>query len=112
MDGRGSARLLPELSNFCCLPGRAGGSPLVISHAIRVDPVTHSGLIILSGGESGFAHRLAADWGYWKTGNGADVRGIALAPFAQTIAFGAGVIVVLVAAWVIRDARSRRRPLG
>src|SRR5262249_923094 len=24
-------RLLPELSNFYCLPGRAGGSPLVIS---------------------------------------------------------------------------------
>src|SRR5262245_25548041 len=35
MDGRCSARLLPELSNFCCLPGRAGGSPLGISMAPR-----------------------------------------------------------------------------
>ena len=31
MDGRRATRRLPELSNFCCLPGRAGGSPLVIS---------------------------------------------------------------------------------
>ncbi len=33
MGDRCSARLLPELSNFYCLPGRAGGSPLVISIA-------------------------------------------------------------------------------
>jgi hypothetical protein len=31
MDGRRATRRLPELSNFYCLPGRAGGSPLVIS---------------------------------------------------------------------------------
>jgi hypothetical protein len=31
MGDRRSARLLPELSNFYCHPGRAGGSPFVIS---------------------------------------------------------------------------------
>jgi hypothetical protein len=33
MDGRRATRRLPELSNFCCLPGRAGGSPLGISNS-------------------------------------------------------------------------------
>ncbi len=31
MGAWGTARLLPELSNFYCLPGRAGGSPWVTS---------------------------------------------------------------------------------
>jgi hypothetical protein len=30
MGERGAARLPPELSNFYCLPGRAGGTPLAI----------------------------------------------------------------------------------
>src|SRR5258706_6689887 len=32
MDGHALPGRLPELSNFYCLPGRAGGSPLAISH--------------------------------------------------------------------------------
>ena len=31
MDAWGAAQLLPELSNFYCHPGKAGGSPLVTS---------------------------------------------------------------------------------
>jgi len=31
MDGHALPGRLPELSNFYCLPGRAGGSPLAIS---------------------------------------------------------------------------------
>jgi hypothetical protein len=36
MGAWSTARLLPELSNFYCLPGRAGGSPWVTSLAARV----------------------------------------------------------------------------
>jgi hypothetical protein len=89
--------------------GHDGENYPAISHAIRVDPVTGSGIIILSSGKDEFAMRLAADWVYWKTGKGS---GIDWAPLPRTIAIGVGVTVALVAAWVIRDARSRRQRLG
>jgi CubicO group peptidase (beta-lactamase class C family) len=90
--------------------GHDGENYPAISHAVRIDPATRSGVIILSSGKDGFAMRLAADWVVWKTGNGAN--GIDWAPLPRTIAIGAGVIVALVAAWVIRDMRSRRRRMG
>jgi hypothetical protein len=83
--------------------GHDGQNYPAISHAIRVDPVTRSGIVILSSGKTEFAMRLAADWVYWRTGNGAN--GIDLTQLARTIAIGAGLIVVIFAAWVIGDAR-------
>jgi hypothetical protein len=54
--------------------------------------------------------RLAADRVYWKTGNVSGIDFIdRLAKVSRTIAIGASVIVALVAAWVIRDARLRRQ---
>jgi len=42
MDSRG---LPPEMSNFDCLPGRAGGTPFVLERAVRGDrEVGHGGL--------------------------------------------------------------------
>jgi hypothetical protein len=49
MDGRRTTRRLPELSNFYCLPGRAGGSPLVISRwsSNSIDPdANRSGFLV------------------------------------------------------------------
>jgi hypothetical protein len=87
--------------------GHDGENYPAISHAVRLDPVTRSGVIILSSGKDGFAMKLAADWVLWKTGNG--INGVDLTPLAQTIAVGAGVIIVLMMARLIRDARSMRR---
>jgi CubicO group peptidase (beta-lactamase class C family) len=89
--------------------GHDGESEPAISHAIRIDPVTRSGVIILSSGKDRFATRLAADWVYWQTGKGSN--GIDWTLLPRTIAIGVGVIVALVAAWAIRDGRSRRRRL-
>jgi CubicO group peptidase (beta-lactamase class C family) len=94
--------------------GHDGANYPAIRHAVRIDPVTRSGIVILSSGSDGFATRLAADWVYWKTGNvknGIDFMD-RLAHVARTIAIGAGVIVVLAVAWVIRDALSRRPRVG
>jgi len=90
--------------------GHDGNNFPAINHAIRIDPVTRSGIVILSSGSDEFPARLAADWVYWKTGN-VDFFGFLsrLPHLLGTIGIGAGVIVVLVAAWMIRDARSRRR---
>jgi CubicO group peptidase (beta-lactamase class C family) len=90
--------------------GHDGENYPAISHAVRIDPVTRSGVIILSSGKEEFAKSLAADWVYWKTGNITIRLSIDLAPLPRTIALGAGVIILLVTAWMIRDARSRRRP--
>jgi CubicO group peptidase (beta-lactamase class C family) len=69
------------------------------------DPPATRGVVICRGGGDRFAMRLAADWVVWKTGNGANSRlGTLLGPLHR-----AGVIVALVAAWVIRNMRSRRR---
>jgi hypothetical protein len=72
--------------------------------------VTRSGIIILSSGKEGFAWRLAADWVYWKTGNGDN--SVDWASLAQTIVIGAGMVAALVAVWVMRSAHSRRRQIG
>jgi CubicO group peptidase (beta-lactamase class C family) len=90
--------------------GHDGENYPAISHAIRIDPVTHSGIVILSSGRDGFAMQLAADWVHWKTGN---VNLVGRLPqLLRTIAIGAGVIVVLVAAGLMRNVRSRRRRMG
>jgi CubicO group peptidase (beta-lactamase class C family) len=90
--------------------GHDGNNFPAINHAIRIDPVTRSGIVILSSGSDEFPARLAADWVYWKTGN-VDFFGFLsrLPHLLGTIGIGAAVIVVLVAGWVIWDARSQRR---
>ena len=93
--------------------GHGGINWPAINHAVRIDPVARSGIVILSSGSNEFATWLAADWEHWKTGtiNGLEVID-RLAQRARTIAIGAAVIVVLVAAWVIQDSRSRRRRMA
>jgi hypothetical protein len=81
-----------------------------ISHAIRIDPVTRSGIVINSS-SGGFAMRLAADWLYWKTGNLSYI-GFRLPQLMRTVGIGAALIVLFVADWVIWDAHSRRRRAG
>jgi len=83
-----------------------------INHAVRIEPVARSGIVILSSGNEEFATRFAADWQHWKTGtvNGLEVID-RLGQRVPTLAIGAAVIVLLVTAWVIRDVRSRRRRL-
>ena len=92
--------------------GHDGNNFPAINHVIRIDPVTRSGIVVLSSGSDEFPAQLAADWVYWKTGN-VDFFGFLsrLPHLLGTIGIGAAVIVVLVTAWVIRDARSRRRRL-
>jgi CubicO group peptidase (beta-lactamase class C family) len=89
--------------------GHDGNNAPAIYHAVRIDPATRSGIIILSNGNDEFSTRLAADWVYWKTGN-VDFFGFlgSLPHLLRRV--GAGVIVVFIGAWVICQARSRRRP--
>ena len=92
--------------------GHSGLNWPAINHAVRIEPVARSGIVILSSGSEEFATRFAADWQHWKTGtvNGLEVID-RLGQRVPTLAIGAAVIVLLVTAWVIRDVRSRRRRL-
>jgi hypothetical protein len=92
--------------------GHGGIKYPAINHAVRIDPVARSGIVILSSGSDAFATRLAADWEHWETGtvNGLEVID-RLGQRVRIVAIGAAVIVVLAAAWAIREARSRRRRL-
>jgi CubicO group peptidase (beta-lactamase class C family) len=91
--------------------GHDGNNAPAIYHAVRIDPATRSGIIILSSGNREFSTRLAADWVYWKTGN-VDFFGFlgSLPHLLGMIGVGAALIVVFIGAWVICQARSRRRP--
>jgi CubicO group peptidase (beta-lactamase class C family) len=91
--------------------GDDGENYPAISHAIRIDPVTRSGIVIMSSGSSGFAMRLAADWLHWKTGNLSYI-GFRLPELMRTIGIGGALIVLFMAAWVIWDAHSRRLRAG
>src|SRR5262249_7639237 len=42
--------------------GHDGGNYPAISHAVRIDPVTRSGIVVMSSGSRGFASAVAADW--------------------------------------------------
>ena len=93
--------------------GHDGDNLPAIEHAIRIDPATRSGIIILSSGDREFAQRLAADWVYWKTGGIDFFVFLGRVPdLLRTIAIGAAVIVVITTLSGIVWARSRRRRTG
>lgn len=49
--------------------GHDGNNEPAINSAVRVDPVTGSGIIILTTGNDLLATRLAGEWVYWTSGN-------------------------------------------
>jgi CubicO group peptidase (beta-lactamase class C family) len=87
--------------------GSDGGNYPAISHAVRIDPVTRSGIVVMSSGGRGFSPGVAADWLYWKTA--VNYLGLRLPHFLQIFAIGTAVIILFVTAWMIWNAPSRRQ---
>ena len=81
--------------------GHDGDNFPAINHAVRVDPITRSGIVVLSSGDAAFASRLAAEWTFWKTGH-VDFAGLArnLRRLLRTIGAGAGTIAIAAIAWI------------
>lgn len=87
--------------------GHDGRNYPAINHAIRIDPSTRNGIIVLSTGNPRFATKLAADWVFWETGN-VDVAVVANGPNRVLLGAGVGVIVLAGVAWQWwRRSRSR-----
>lgn len=94
--------------------GHDGGNFPAINTAVRVNPATGDGVVILETGSVSLATALAAEWVFWETGN---VDFLALAAIEarnllRTIAIGGGVIFILglIAAWVWRPRRKAAVP--
>jgi CubicO group peptidase (beta-lactamase class C family) len=81
--------------------GHDGDNFPAINTAVRVDPKTRSGIVVLSSGDGAFAWKLASEWTYWKTGH-VDFSGFArrLQRVLRTIAIGAGMISCAAFAWI------------
>jgi CubicO group peptidase (beta-lactamase class C family) len=81
--------------------GHDGDNFPAISTAVRVDPTTRSGIVVLSSGDGAFAWQLASDWTLWKTGR-VDLSGFArrLQHLQRTIGIGAGMIACAAFAWI------------
>jgi CubicO group peptidase (beta-lactamase class C family) len=88
--------------------GHDGDNFPAISTAVRVDPTTRSGIVVLSSGDGAFAWKLASEWTLWRTGH-VDFSGFArrLQRVLRTIAIGAGMIGCGAFAWIWMG---RRRP--
>jgi len=80
--------------------GHDGDNFPAINHAIRVDPISRSAIIVLSSGDGALASKLAADWTRWKTDR-VDFMGFArgLSRTLRTVAIGAGAILLAALAW-------------
>jgi CubicO group peptidase (beta-lactamase class C family) len=83
--------------------GHDGGNYPAISHAVRIDPVTRSGIVVMSSGSRGFASGVAVDWLYWKST--VNTFGPRLPHLLRTFVIGAAVIVLVMAAWMIYGLR-------
>ena len=86
--------------------GQDGENFPAISHAVRIDPVTRSGIVVMSSGSRGFASGVATDWLYWKTA--VNYVGLRLPHLLRAFVIGAALIVLVVAVWTIRNVHLRR----
>ena len=74
--------------------GHDGNNYPAINHALRVDPATGDGIVVLSSGSSTFASALAGEWVRWKTGN-VDLVEIARQLDRMLLLIGAGAAVAI-----------------
>lgn len=77
--------------------GHDGQNGPAINTAARLDPVSGDGIVVLATGNDLLATEIAGEWVFWKTGN-VDNLDFAAAIPAALAWFGAGLLVILVAA--------------
>jgi len=88
--------------------GHDGGNFPAINTAVRIDPASGDGVVVLETGNLDLATSIAGDWVFWRTGN---VDFLTVATQAgetlRTIAIGGAVIFILglIAAWHWRPRR-------
>jgi CubicO group peptidase (beta-lactamase class C family) len=91
--------------------GHDGKSSPPINTAIRLDPVTGDGIIILETGHPILATKLASEWVFWKTGK-VDIFlfPMLLKGMMGTIGIGWGLIIVMTIVFIVVRKRMKGGP--
>ena len=93
--------------------GHDGSNEPAINTAVRLNPATGNGIVILETGNRLLATRLAGEWVFWETGN-LDFLTVTMEARRMFKVIAAGWIVILVGALVMawRGRRARRLVTG
>ena len=91
--------------------GHDGNNEPAINTAVRLDPETGDGIVILETGSSLLATKLASEWVFWKTGNIDSL--LFLIEFRKTLLWiGVGALMILIAGvvfiWRVRTTTAKR----
>ncbi|MEQ9002365.1 MAG: serine hydrolase domain-containing protein [Pseudomonadales bacterium] len=88
--------------------GHDGSNEPAINTAVRVDPTTGDGIIVIETGSPLLATSLAGEWTFWKTGN-VDSLAFAMALDRTLRTAGSGVLVIGLLALLAGGHHYRRR---
>ncbi|MEQ8711699.1 MAG: serine hydrolase domain-containing protein [Cyclobacteriaceae bacterium] len=89
--------------------GHDGKNEPLINTAVRLDPSTRDGVIILAMGSPLLATEIGSEWVFWKTGNVDTLLFMTL--IAPTIAwFGIGSLLIVVVVVLVTVARRKASP--
>lgn len=93
--------------------GHDGNNEPAINTAVRFDPATGDGIVVLETGSSLLATEIASEWVFWKTGN-VDNLAFAMVLESMFLWILAGCAIILLVALVIgwRQWRNRRIRTG
>ena len=91
--------------------GHDGNNEPAINTAVRLDPETGDGIVILETGSSLLATKLASEWVFWKTGNIDSL--LFLIELRKTLLWiGVGALMILIAGvvfiWRVRTTTAKR----
>ncbi len=89
--------------------GHDGNNEPAINTAVRLNPATGNGIVILETGNRLLATRLAGEWVFWETGN-LDFLTVTMEAERMFTVIASGWVVILVGALVVawRGRRARR----
>ena len=91
--------------------GHDGNNEPAINTAVRFNPATGNGIVILETGQHLLATQLGGEWVFWETGN-VDFLAFTIAIPGMLRLFGMGSLVIVLAvpsiAWLIRRKRRSR----
>jgi hypothetical protein len=100
--------LFSTTNNNDFIIGHAGKSTPPINTAIRLNPETGDGIIILETGHSIIATKLASEWVFWKTGKVDTLLfPMLIKRMVQTI--GIGWVVIIAITTIFSIVKSQRR---
>lgn len=81
--------------------GHDGGNVPAINTAVRLDPATGDGIVVLATGDIGLASRLADEWLFWRTGE----AGLPVMRILRFAGAGSAIILLLGALLTWRASR-------